>query len=94
MTIKVTKPVTVHILASISKVSSEALHNIQDPDRSNTLSNIRNVHEVVIIIVETLSIPACPGPCFFRSKLRKKSNNLWKRMRKSERDISKSNIST
>lgn len=56
MTIKVTKPVTVHIRASISKVSSEALYNIQDPDQSQKMSNIWDVHEVVIIVVETLSV--------------------------------------
>ena len=69
MTIKVTKPVTVHILASNSKVSSEALYNIQDPDQSQKMSNILDVHEVLIIVAETLSIPACPGPCFFRCQL-------------------------
>ena len=58
MTIKVTKPVTVHILASNSKVIAEALYNIQDPDQSQKMSNILDVHEVLIIVVETLSIPA------------------------------------
>ena len=72
MTIKVTKPVTVHIRASNSKVIAEALYNIQDPDQSQKMSNILDVHEVLIIVVETLSIPACPGPCFFRRKLRQR----------------------
>ena len=72
MTIKVTKPVTVHILASNSKVSSEALYNIQDPDQSQKMSNIWDVHEVVIIVVETLSVSLLVLDRVFLSKLRQR----------------------